>query len=1700
VSSEAAAFVSSDRSHRRLALAALPLAAAALLLTLFLASAQASTISDPSRPEGVAVDQSSGDFYVAITEAPGIRVDKFDSQGNLLLGFGWGVATGAEELQTCGPQASPPTATCLQSVRGSGAGQFGKPTSVAVEQSTHDVYVTDLANHRVQKFDSEGHFLLAFGGDVVAHGPDNSANNETQKLTVAAESGRFALTFDGAYTGAEGSGRATYGSASLTEVTATSGSFAVGDVISLLRADVPAGTTITAVGANTLTLSHPVQFDTSYGNTQEVRLRADLTPYNATAAQLQSALNSLPTIGGVGGSVSVTGGPGDATGSTPYEITFAGNLAGDDVPQLELDRSGLGPAALGAHLQCSATVGDLNEAVNAETTEYQWLRNGAPIPAATASTYTAVAADEGKALQCQVTAKNSNDGSTAVVAAVQQIAPAPATAPPAPHAGLKIKDAKGLDDAPSPSVGAPGGQILVCRGKEADWTGAPTFSYQWYRNGAPLSGNGADTAEYTLQAADLTTTATFQCAATAVDAGGAFTMVSQPLPTSPAPSPPAPQFINVAIGISTPHQGGAPEVCKAADVCKTADTGAANGQFMPWPEQDGLAAGLLAVQGATVYVADRGRVQEFSSSGAYTGQIALPHPTDVPTAIAVNSAGDLYVIAEGLSNGVHEFKPSGEEITGPKLPLDASGNPQALAINAADEVYVRDYDSARNATQVLAYDENAVQTDLVRAGEVTGGPGGQHGGLALGQSARKLYLPDTSASDVVIVDLPPPGPGVEAESVSELLATRATAHAILNPKSHSTTFHFQYVTKHDFETEGGFSSPHTLETAESAPIGSNFEFKDVEQLLPGLQAETAYRYRVVATNTKGTVDGPGAAFTTYPPALFSPQAPTGLQPTALTLHLDLNPEGLDTHYRFQYVTQAHFEAEGFANSESTPELDAGEAATFTPLQASLTNLTPNTAYRFRAVASNSASAGPLASTDFPFETPPTVCPNQARREDEHSLALPQCRAYEQVSPADKLGSPARQIGAAPSGQRVVFNSLGIFAGEPTEAGNYLSRRTPQGWLTEGIDPPPSLGSTDANGNPNEDLTEFLFGFVAIGHTEASAGTPIESGASLLRGPDGAFSQASPLLHRPEGGEIASLLLSSEPAVSADLSHVFFESSTPLLATDPYPVQSNTTHQRIYEVANAGTPAAALRLASVDSAGHVYQGCDPVGSALAESTGGLGSGSSGALSLPQHFSHSEQVSRDGSIVFFSTWSPALPEGVCAVLAARQLLARVNGTETVDLSQPQPSQCGSGPAPDEVSCRNAPVDAAAFAGASANGKKAFFVSRRQLTDDATEEPANVGGSCNRPTPPRTGCNLYMYDFERPPGERLTAVSAGDTSGLGPGVTGFLDVSLDGSHVYFTAAGLLTEKRNALGQQARPGAENIYVYDTETGRTSFVADLCTGAGASGSAHGLTSCPGSGNDEPNGGLPMPNELTPDGRYLVFSTYAQLTPDDENQARDVYRYDASTESLLRISVGHEGQDQNGNGGGQDAEVSTDLELLRVPHRVLSADGQTIVFHTARPLQEGDENGKVDAYLWHQGQVDLLSGGHVNINGGKDVTLSASGKDVFFSTVEGLVPTDVDGLGDVYDARIGGGFPLPQPPPPICESPEGCGRHAGPEPPPPVLGSESLKHEPEEPEKPCKKGFVKKHGHCVKVRKHHKKHHHVRSHKRAASPNRGGGK
>jgi hypothetical protein len=121
--------------------------------------------------------------------------------------------------------------------------------------------------------------------------------------------------------------------------------------------------------------------------------------------------------------------------------------------------------------------------------------------------------------------------------------------------------------------------------------------------------------------------------------------------------------------------------------------------------------------------------------------------------------------------------------------------------------------------------------------------------------------------------------------------------------------------------------------------------------------------------------------------------------------------------------------------------------------------------------------------------------------------------------------------------------------------------------------------------------------------------------------------------------------------------------------------------------------------------------------------------------------------------------------------------------------------------------------------------------------------------------------------------------------------------------------------------------------------------------------------------------------------------------------------------------------------------------RVQSEDGNRVFFNSYDSLVARDTNGKRDVYEWERagaGECQESSPSHSPFNGGcvslisngtnpfdaEFVDSSSDGGDVFFTTDASLLPQD-PGLIDLYDARVGGGFPQPAGPPAGCEG-EAC--------------------------------------------------------------------
>ncbi len=665
-----------------------------------------------------------------------------------------------------------------------------------------------------------------------------------------------------------------------------------------------------------------------------------------------------------------------------------------------------------------------------------------------------------------------------------------------------------------------------------------------------------------------------------------------------------------------------------------------------------------------------------------------------------------------------------------------------------------------------------------------------------------------------------------------------------------------------------------------------------------------------------------------------------------------------------------------------------------------------------------ASAPALAAG----EAGETVCPNAASRIGP-SASLPDCRAYELVSPVFKGGYGVLGIeGVAQNGESVAYYSPGAFAGAPAgisealDSVTYLARRDPTGWSTVPLMPPEALsnelvGAADLSPTLGTEIEQ-----IRLPNLEDAAQEPnrVEYGIHSTEAPD-VSSAWEPL------GGILLETLTKEPLIpgyvgaSADFCHVVFENGESYGFGALLPAAKGVDTP-LYELdRGCGGEPAGLRLVAVNNEGE--------GKALSPSClPELGTGP-GYSRAPTSFN---AIAAGGSELFFTTCIGTSGEG-----NRHQLFVRLAGTHTLEVSKPV-GEC------TKLPCAGASERGSGdFAGANETGTVVFFTA-----------PLAAGQSPLVPGDVDRSENLYMASIgcrEGKPGcgvaERtvtsLLQASHDPIAGQAAEVQGVVRVAPDGSRVYFLARGVLSEGRNALGLEPVRGADNLYVYEHDerypAGHVAFVADLCSGPSLSGTTED-TSCPSkAGSDTYLWAENEPEAQTAggDGRYLVFSTYAQLVAGDTDAAKDVYRYDAQSGTLDRVSGGEGGYHANGNdsafdatiiGHGNGAPVKFQYELNS---RAISEDGSRIVFTTSEPLSPRAINGLPDVYEWHEesgeaeGHVSLLSSGSAETQDGRAV-ITPGGRDVFFTTTQALVAQDVDGgAPDVYDARIDGGFSEP---------------------------------------------------------------------------------
>lgn len=649
-----------------------------------------------------------------------------------------------------------------------------------------------------------------------------------------------------------------------------------------------------------------------------------------------------------------------------------------------------------------------------------------------------------------------------------------------------------------------------------------------------------------------------------------------------------------------------------------------------------------------------------------------------------------------------------------------------------------------------------------------------------------------------------------------------------------------------------------------------------------------------------------------------------------------------------------------------------------------------------------------------------------------SSGLPDGRVYELVSPPEKNGNEAGiestetssekgfAVGYAVAGDDgggIFYRTTGPFGETNSGIDKFeVAHRSGSGWSNRAAVPPAQgadagnfLDSEPKTITPAGNLDSFLF--FAAGFT--SSAPPSAFGLFLapeeqlgeyhepawVSEPTIPFGEARP---EPAGNNYSGPIF-GVVGTSPDLSTVYFNAAATLVPED-------ASRAPNVDPTSGNGPAGFYEwhAGRLVSAAQLPDGTYSPYGATAAATYDVG------FTLVHPNSLDNEVSTDGSKAFFLSPDPAhaAEAGTPTELYLREHTA--SGPRSILVSRDElkggaPAEGSGGEqavTPVPTGWQNGVIEKHSYLYASPDGSRAFFASSDRLAKDPSgHEPEGSGP--------------WMYEFNLA-SERVTYL---------PGVTGpILISSRDGSRFVAErqeprpAEGLIRQECEE-GFREGPECEPLAPAALDVSSGGHLSEI-----ARWSAPSVPSFPAA-------------RATADGSVFVFATNAVLTgaksADGSEPANNsgvheqVYRYATASGELPCVSCpGPGAQPLEGTQFSRD-----DSRRAVLSSSGISADGGRVFFDTPQPLAPGDVNGVQDVYEWEGGALHLISSG-TSQQPSFFLDNSESGADAFFITAEGLVAGDADESYDVYDARVGGGFPREAPAAPCVSQ---C-RPAGPAP------------------------------------------------------------
>ncbi|HEX4435999.1 MAG TPA: hypothetical protein VH061_04315 [Solirubrobacteraceae bacterium] len=962
------------------------------------------------------------------------------------------------------------------------------------------------------------------------------------------------------------------------------------------------------------------------------------------------------------------------------------------------------------------------------------------------------------------------------------------------------------------------------------------------------------------------------------------------------------------------------------------------------------------------------------------GGLGFASGTGAPfeTQVAVDSSGgvsngDIYV-AQGERGGdvVDIFSDTGEylgQLTG--LGLEPCG----VAVDGSGHLFVGTFDGVHKfeplSNPVTALEESpSFETKTVTEPcTISAGAGPTDGSLFV--STWKGPITKIN-SETGVVDY-------------QIIEGKQNPNSAVDPASGRLLVASGPVVK-EFDVSG--SQPELLHTIS--------EPSEVEAVAAGGPSDHVY----VAASAGGAETRTGATelveygpLTASAPPIIEPEVVDATSEEA-AVRAQINPESLASTVQVEYGP-----TEAYGDTSAQVAIGNGEA--FRTVQVTLTGLHPGLQYHYRFVATN--EVGTSRGSDQTLNTyrasgGPGSCPNAALRTGP-AARLPDCRAYEMVTPVEKNNADIEGLinvngdqdeldQSSTNGERLTYTTsqgFGDTKGVPYVS-QYLATRTVAGWVNHSITPPQGFSKQNIAKRVEleyQDFTPDLCVGILQHFTDPALAPEAVTGEANLYRHDICGTEGYETLTK------ASLPSFPSPFPQAETQGLTADGRCSLFARDG---------GGLHETCAGHTVPVSISTAGVEVRG------------FAGTANGDEDGSEGKL---RESSNQGAMSSDGSRVY---WSEGVGPG--------RLMLRLNVQQPQSALGPhdeclEPAKACTVPVSREI------AHTAYFFAASPDGERAIY--------------ADEGGAKGQPERP-------LYEFDAASNTSIFIANVLGGAEVGDPGAGVMGVNTAATRVYLVS-------KEELDGEGVAGQPNLFLYDSTKAvghRFAFIGGLSPEDLLVSIDYGLAKARLDFHVA---------RVSSDGLHAVFAAYAPLTGYDNRDAvtgqRDleVFLYDAAGGGagvLHCISCNPSGARPTGQAIKLENRPSQTRESAIVPtyatdffgSRVISEDGDRVFFDSFESLVPEDTNGKEDVYEWEapgsgdcseassaysslaSGCVSLISTGESSSDS-SFADASPDGRDVFFATQQSLAPQD-EGLADIYDAREGGGFASPPPQPAPC--------------------------------------------------------------------------